>query len=103
MSVLTQTHIFQWWNDVGNRELYKLILKVIVIIYLSKLLKHHLLQRDITSSSKIINSQIFEQNFKHSPVRLIVTNRFRLASHSCKDCVLRHFLHSREITSAKFD
>ena len=28
MSVLTQTHIFQWWSDVGNRELYKLILKV---------------------------------------------------------------------------
>ena len=27
MSVLTQTRIFQWWNDVGNRVPYKLILK----------------------------------------------------------------------------
>ena len=70
MSVLTQTRIFQWWNDVGNRVPYKLILKVIVIIYLSKLLKHHLLQRDITFSSKIFNSQIFDQNFKYSPVKL---------------------------------
>ena len=98
LSVLTQTHIFQWWNDVGNREPYELILKVTVIIYLSKLLKHHLLQRDITFSSKIFNSQIFEQNFKHSPVKLktrgVVTlqtcYRLRLASHSWKDCVLRH-------------
>ena len=70
MSVLTQTRIFQWWNNVGNRVPYKLILKVIVIIYLSKLLKHHLLQRDITFSSKIFNSQIFDQNFKYSPVKL---------------------------------
>ena len=88
---------------MGNKEPYKLILKATVIIHLSKLLKHHLLQRDITSSSRIFNSQIFEQNFKHSPVRLIVTNRFRLASLFFKDCVLRHFLHSWEITSAKFD